>query len=72
MQKRKKVTLKEILKKNPHIKASDLQKYEELKKDLQKLGFTSKGYQLARPYEKRYFVDDDLDSRTVDLSSADY
>lgn len=65
------INIKKVLEKNPHINTSDLKQYEEMKKDLQKLGFAAKGYRLATPYEKRSInTNDDFDPRTIDLSAA--
>lgn len=67
----KKLIIKEILIKNPHIKKSELRKFSQLGKELQKQGFRPKGYQLLPPYERRFMETDDdkSDPRTINLSS---
>ena len=66
----KKPVLKDILKKNRHIKKSELRKYSNLREALQKQGFCPKGYQLLQPFERQYLEADKHkpDPRTINLS----
>jgi len=67
----KKLALKDILKKNPHIKKTELRKYSRLRKELLKQGFRPRGYQLLPPFERQFLETEEnkTDPRTINLSA---
>lgn len=65
-----KLNLREILKKNPHIKPQKLAEAAELTEKLRNLGVTKRGYRLASPLTRKRVavgVSEEFDPRTVQL-----
>ena len=50
----KTITLKEILSLNPQIDEKLLKKARDLSRELQQVGVSSRGYNLASPFDRRH------------------
>lgn len=67
----KRINIKMILRKNPHVNQKELDAFARLGKELHNNGFRPRGYQLQLPFEKQFNTTDEkkIDSRTVNLSA---
>jgi len=66
----KKITDKEILRKNPSITKEDIRESRVLVDEMQKEGIEPRGYQLLPPFERRRAKTCiEEDPRTIDLTS---
>ena len=68
----KKFNLKNILKKNPHIKEEDVSRNASLAEELRRTGLRPHGYQLLSPHERHLVKtgEEEFDHRTVNLSAV--
>ena len=63
--------IKEILAKNPSVSAEELQKIDDLTRELRRIGLKPRGYRLPMPHERRQARTgcvDTPDPRSVRLS----
>jgi hypothetical protein len=69
---RKRMTVRDILKKNPQIDANELKRNQALAEELSRMGMQRRGYQLPPLFERRRVMvcDDNDDPRVINLSAS--
>ena len=66
----KRIDLKDILQKNPHIDPNELKRNQALAEELSKMGVQRRDYQLPPAFDRRRVMvcDDNDDPRIINLS----